>query len=70
MVHKVFKTVELKDLLSDCDLVQVESFVNKDDWNGLREFLRSKEKELMSRGVVPDYLYYQIEYNVKYGGGK
>lgn len=66
MVHK-YKTVQLGDLLSDCDLVQVQKFVNAGDWEGLHVFLQSREKELRKRGVVPDYLFYQIQYRVMRG---
>ena len=66
MVHK-FRTVQLSDLLSDCDLVQVQKFINTNDWEGLHVFLQSRDKELRKRGVIPDYLYYQIEFAVKRG---
>ena len=55
-----WRTVELGDLLSKKDLKEVKKFIKKDDDKGLREFLRSREKELKAKGVLPDYLYYYL----------
>jgi len=56
------RVISLGELFDDKDLRTLNAFINKKDLKGMRAFLDSKQSSLLEKGVVPDYLYYYLQY--------
>jgi hypothetical protein len=57
-----WKTIPLKDLFSETDFKKVLYLLNTNKLVELKEFLISKRQELESKIVMPEYLYYYLQY--------
>ena len=59
--------IKLSDLLDDNELKAVEQFISKGEEKELRNYLNVPEraKRLKHKGVIADYLYYVLMYNLK-----
>jgi hypothetical protein len=59
------KEVKLSLLFSQAELEILSNLINQKDFIKIREFLNKEQisKNIKEKGVLPDYLYYFLEYN-------
>lgn len=62
------KTVQLSDLLDEEQIKQVAAIMNQERYSQriteLKEYLGSLREQLESKGILPEYLAYSLEYNM------
>jgi hypothetical protein len=61
-MSREMRTVKLGDILTPEQGDKVVSFINAKDKQGLRDYLTSIKDDLDGHEVVPNYLYYMLEY--------
>jgi len=59
------KTIKLAELFNDEEIHTILDFINTGAWATLRLFLNQKKKRLKKKGVLPDYLYYWLEFQFR-----
>jgi hypothetical protein len=57
-----WKTMELGELFDRDELRKVAGFMKSENWDGLKTFLRERKEKLEAKGVLPDYLFYYLQY--------
>lgn len=57
-----WKTIEMKELFTDEEIKEITKLLNKKDYDALRKFLREREKKLAEKGILPDYLFYYLQF--------
>lgn len=67
------KTIKLGDLLTDDQLKQVREIINStasslDRTAKLRDYFATIRETLESKGVLPEYLAYAVEFFITYAG--
>ena len=62
-----WKQVELKDLLSNEEILDVELFIREKDWINLKIYLNKSplKEKLKEKGVLADYLFYYLQASLK-----
>lgn len=65
MVNEDWNKKQLSEILDKEDMKTTYKFLKTQNFEGLREFLRSIKDKLEEKGVLPDYLYYWLELNFK-----
>jgi hypothetical protein len=60
-----WNVVSMGDLFDKKELRAIRELINKGDKEGLRKFLNEREEKLKEKGVLPDYLYYYLEFTFK-----
>jgi hypothetical protein len=65
-----WKTIKIGDILTVKQIKEVKDYLLSKDatTEGLKEILKKHEKELLEKGVLPDYLAYYLWYalNIKH----
>lgn len=59
------RTATLGELLKPEQLKEVLRLLNLGDFSMLRTYLNSIETDLTEQGVVPEYLYYKLLYQLR-----
>jgi hypothetical protein len=62
-----WKTIKIGDILTVKQIKEVKNYLLSKDatTEGLKEILKKHEKELLEKGVLPDYLAYYLWYALK-----
>jgi len=62
MIPENWKTIKLTELLNPDEIVKVRTYMNTGNWTSLKGFLQERRKKLEARGVLPDYLFYYLQW--------
>lgn len=62
-----WKTTKLSDLLNNKQILEVRDYLNKKDatTQGLAKLLKKYDEQLRKKGVLPEYLAYNLWYQLK-----
>jgi len=62
-----WKTVKLASLLNNKQIIEVKDYLNRKDatTQGLAKLLKKYDKQLKEKGVLPEYLAYNLWYQLK-----
>ena len=59
------KTIQLNEIFDDDEIQIMINHINSNELTQLRKFLNSKKTKLEKVGILPDYLYYYLQYALK-----
>jgi len=62
------KEIALKNILTVKELEQLITYYKNGNYSKAKQLLQSKKKELLAKGILPDYLFYYLQYLIEVKG--